>query len=410
MIKKTSLLMVFVLLSISLLAGCQTDDKPNKKKDVTITIFQSKVEISEQLEELAKEYSDMTDGVKVEVWGTTGDDFYTQLQAKLTAGQGPTILSAGVGTEVENIGDYLYDLSNQDYIQYIAPGMEIRYNDKVVGIPYGAEGFGLVYNADLVSPSDVTDLSSFENTVKDIKGQGVQPISLSSESYFLIAHILNVPFALQADPQGFIAGLTDGTSKMSDDSIFKEWAAFMEVIRSEGTSALEVTYDIQTGDFATGKTAMIHQGNWCYGMFKDYDVTFDMGILPLPVKGNDKISVGIPNSWAINNQASEDEINAALDFFNWLFTSEKGHSYIVDKFGFIPAMTNIKTTTLDPLGKAVAEYTANGKTLPWMFGYWPASIVNNDFLPATQKFFIDESMTGEQFLAELDKAWENASK
>ncbi len=36
----------------------------------------------------------------------------------------------------------------------------------------------------------------------------------------------------------------------------------MEVIRSEGSNALEVTYDTQTGDFATGKTAMIHQGNW----------------------------------------------------------------------------------------------------------------------------------------------------
>ncbi len=91
-------------------------------------------------------------------------------------------------------------------------------------------------------------------------------------------------------------------------------------------------------------------------------------------------------------------------------TSEKGISYIVDEFGFIPAMTNMKTDTLDPLGKEVARYTAEGKTLPWMFSLWPAGVITNDFAPATQKFFADENMTGSQFLETLDAAWENANK
>ncbi|GKX29795.1 ABC transporter substrate-binding protein [Vallitalea longa] len=423
MLKKISVILVSILIISTIAVGCKSESASDtqstdttqttgsKVKDVTITIFQSKVEITEQLEKLAKEYSDMTDGVEVEVWGTTGDDYMTQLQTKLGAGQGPTILSAGVGTEAEDLSDYLYDLSNEEYVKYIAPGMEVRSKDgKLIGIPYGAEGFGFVYNKSLVDASKITDYDSFSNTLKELKESDVQAVSLTKEAYFLIAHILNVPFALQDDPEAFVEELTNGTKKMTGNPIFEEWAKFMEIIKSEGVNPLEINYDTQTGDFATGKTAMIHQGNWAYGMFDSYDIDFDMGILSMPVNGNDKISVGIPNSWGINASASEDEIKAALEFLDWLFTSEKGQSYIVDKFGFIPAMTNMKTDTLDPLGKEVAEYTASGKTLPWVFNIWPAGIVNNDFVPATQKFFSNEKMTGNEFLQELDKAWENATK
>lgn len=417
MFKKISVILVSILIIATMAVGCKsssnkssTTDK-KKVKDVTITLFQSKVEITEQLEELAKEYSEMTEGVNVEVWGTTGDDYITQLQTKLGAEQGPTILSVGVGTQAEDLSDYLYDLSNEEYVKYIAKGMEVKSKDgRLIGIPYGAEGFGFVYNKDLVDADEVKDYESFANTMKEIKESGVAPISLSKEAYFLIAHVLNVPFALQDDPEGFVEELTNGTKKMTGNPIFEEWAKFMEVIKSEGTNPLEINYDTQTGDFATKKTAIIHQGNWAYSMFTSYDVDFDMGIMPMPINGNEKISVGIPNSWGINANASDKEIKAALDFFNWLFTSEKGQSYIVDKFGFIPAMTNMKTDTLDPLGKEVAEYTASGKTLPWIFNIWPSGIINNDFVPAAQKFFAQEDMTGEELLQELDNAWENATK
>jgi len=411
-LKKIRLLLVLVLVLSTMVVGCKSSEKENttsKKDDVTITLFQSKVEITEQLEKLAKEYSEMTDGVTLEVWGAPGGGYHTQLQAKLVNGQGPTIMSA-IGKDAEVISDYLYDLSNEDFVKYIAPGTAVMNGEKLIGVPYGVEGYGFVYNSSLVNPDEVTDLASFETKLNELKDSGVQSISLSSESYFLIGHILNIPFALQDDPAAFVEGLNDKTKTMSGDPLFEEWAKFMEVIRKDGTKPLEIKYDVQTGDFATGKTAMIHQGNWCYGMFKDYDVNFDMSILPMPVNGNDKISVGIPNAWAINAGASEEEIKAATDFFNWLFTSEKGQEYIIDEFGFIPAMTNMKTESLDPLGKAIAEYTADGKTLPWVFKSWPSGIVKNDFLSVAQKFFADENMNGSDLLAELDKAWANATK
>src|SRR5690554_5046419 len=94
----TVLLSVFLLMSL-LLTGCGKDEKetggdakdpkPTKTTDSSqkedgdnaaskIVIFQSKVEITDQLEAAAKAYTEES-GVEVEVWGTTGDDYLQQL-------------------------------------------------------------------------------------------------------------------------------------------------------------------------------------------------------------------------------------------------------------------------------------------------------------------------------------------
>lgn len=70
------------LLFLGACSGGKDDEKGGSDKNgeetvSKITIFQSKVEISEQLEALAKEYEKET-GVEVEVWGTTGDDYFQQ--------------------------------------------------------------------------------------------------------------------------------------------------------------------------------------------------------------------------------------------------------------------------------------------------------------------------------------------
>lgn len=378
------------------------------KQMAKITLFQSKVEIAESLEELVEKYHEET-GNEVEVWGSAGDNYITQLQAKLAAEEGPTIFSVARGSETEKFKSYLYDMSNEEIVQHIAPGMALEVDGKVVGIPMGVEGFGLVYNKELVDPADVTDLESFTALMKKFREQGLNGLSLSQEAYFLIGHIINTPFALQDDPQGFIEKLNNGEVKMAETAEFQEFAKFLEVIREYSVNPMEVTYDTQMGDFATGKTAMVHQGNWSYTMLEDYG-EMDIGMIPFPLMGNDKLAVDIPGGFVINNDASEEEIEAANYFLNWLFTSETGQHYILNEFKFIPAMTNFEVEGLDPLSQAVYDATVNGQTIPWAFAYFPQGIIVNDLAPAASEFFLNEEMTGEEFLQNLDAIWANAAK
>ncbi|MBB6730480.1 sugar ABC transporter substrate-binding protein [Cohnella zeiphila] len=381
---------------------------PEKMKK--ISLFQSKVEIAEPLEALAKTYQKET-GNEVEVWGSAGDAYATQLQAKLAAGEGPTIFSVATGEEADKFKSYYADLSNEPYVKDIAPDMALKDGDKVVGVPYGVEGFGLVYNKSLVDPKDVTDLDSFTKTLEKLKADGKAGLSLSQEAYFLIGHIINTPFALQSDPQGFIDKLNKGEVKMADTKEFQEFAKFMEAIRADTPNPMEVKYDSQMGDFATGKTAMVHQGNWSYSMLADYgDLGFDVGMMPLPLAGNDKIAVGVASNWVVNAKADPDEIKAANAFLNWLFTSDSGKNAIVNEFKFIPAMTNIEASNLDPLSQIVYEATKSGNTIPWAMNYFPQGIIVNDLAPAAQEFFMNKNMTGEQFLQNLDAAWAKGAK
>jgi len=378
------------------------------EKQAKVSLFQSKVEIAEALEELANKYKEET-GNEVEVWGSAGDAYITQLQAKLAAKEGPTIFSIASGAEAEKFKSYYYDMSNESYVKNIAPNMALEVDGKVVGVPIGVEGFGLVYNKSLVDPKDVTDLASFTSKMESLKAEGINGLSLSQEAYFLIGHILNTPFALQADPIDFINKLNNGEVKMADTKEFQEFAKFMEVIRQNSVNPMEVTYDTQMGDFATGKTAMVHQGNWSYGMLADYG-DLDIGMMALPIAGNNKLSVDIPGGWVINNGAKPEEIKAANAFLDWLYNSETGKDTIVNKFKFIPAMTNIEADGLDPLSQAVFEATKSGNTIPWAMNYFPQGIIVNDLTPVTSEFFLDNGMTGEQYLKNLDDAWAKAAK
>ncbi|QQO08479.1 ABC transporter substrate-binding protein [Breznakiella homolactica] len=402
------------ILALSAFTGCGNSGSSSSGKkagsNVTVQIFQSKVEIVDQLEAMAKEYTELT-GVKVEVLGASGDNYMDTLVGKLTSGQGPTIFNVSPGGRLERLHSYLYDLSGQPYISDIADNQALVYDGKILGVPYSVEGYGLIYNKKLVDPSRMTDFNSFRSYAASLKASGVDPVQMSDKAYFLVGHILNVPFAMQDNYLDYIAKLNKGEVKMAATPEFQEWARFMEVIRANTANPMGVTYDDQIANFATGKTAMIHQGNWVWGMFADYGVTFDMSIAPLPLMGNDKLSVGMPNAWCINKDRSQEEITEALKFFEWFFTSERGHHYIANEFNFIPALKSVPVSGLDPLSTVVHEYTRSGKTLPWTYRDWPEGLINTHILPTAQKFFSDTSMTGQRFLEELDKAWvEGAAK
>ncbi|MCR8657079.1 sugar ABC transporter substrate-binding protein [Paenibacillus endoradicis] len=389
-------------------SGSEKNGGADTEKLAKISLFQSKVEIAQALEDLADKYKAET-GNEVEVWGSAGDSYITQLQTKLAANEGPTIFSVQPGAEAEKFASYYYDMSNEEYVKYISPNMALEIDSKVVGVPTGVEGFGLVYNKALVDPSKITDVASLTAALEQLKADGVNGLSLSQEAYFLIGHIINTPFALQTDPVAFIQQLNKGEVKMSDTAEFQEFAQVMKMIRDNSINPMEVTYDVQMGDFASGKTAIVHQGNWSYSMLAEYD-DIEAGMMALPIAGNKKIAVDIPAAWVVNNTASTEQIAAANAFINWLYTSETGKNTIVNEFGFIPAVTTIEATGLDPLSQEVFEATQSGETIPWALNYFPQGIIINDLAPVTSEFFLDSGMTPEQYLEKLDKVWANATK
>lgn len=400
--KKITIVLLIAVLSVSLFAAGGSEKKADTAK---IIIFQSKVEITDALARAAQDFSTET-GIRVEIWESTGDDYRAQLRLKLAGDEVPTIFSVSKGAEADMFKAYLADIGTGEVQRYIADSMALKMDGKSVGIPFGVEGFGLVVDNDMVKASDLVSQQAFFDAIRTLSTKGVNPLGLSQESYFLIGHLLNTPFAVMDDPQAFLAEYEKGGVRLADQKEFQAFAQLMELIRRYCINPMEINYDRSCGDFATGKTAMIHQGNWCYGMFKDYAPSFAMGLKGVPLLGNQRLSVSVPYYWVINSQVPAAQREAAVKFLDWLYTSEKGMSYIVDQFGFVPATSNIPTDSLDPLSADVAKAAGSGNTLPWTFNDWPMNIIDTDFAPITQRFFTTPSMSGIDFVNRLDDAYQ----
>ncbi len=159
-------------------SGNNTDSGNNSggEKEGKITIFQSKTEIMSELNALAKAFTAET-GIEVEVWETTGDSYYSDLKTGLSTESGATIFSLQPGAESTEMSDYLEDLSGLSFIDKIGEGMADVIDGKTVGIPYTVEGFGMVYNSNLIDVSELTDTDELIAFLKSCKSSGI-PTSL----------------------------------------------------------------------------------------------------------------------------------------------------------------------------------------------------------------------------------------
>ena len=414
--KIVSLVLATVLSASIVLGGCGSNggsDASNTegasgKSSGKITIFQQKTEIYDQLKELAVDYEKET-GVEVEVWQISGDDYYQNLKTYMSSESGPTVFSLSSSTEIAEMSAYLEDLSDLSFLDKINDDLIAKSDDKTVGVPMTAEGFGLVYNKNLISEDQINTTDALVQTIKDATADGETGLGLSQEAYFLIGQILNTPFALQDDPAQFCQDVYDGKVNIADVKEFQELGQIFEAIKENQKNPLEVSYDDNCGDFATGKTEMIHQGNWCYSLFSSYDVDFDMGIAPLPIAGNKSIAVGVPSVWCVNTDASDSDKQLAKDFLNWLYTSETGADYLTNKFGFIPVVDGMEADNLDPLSQAVSDAIAEGNIIPWTFNEeWPAGIITTYLVQNAEEYFSSD-MTTDEFLKALNDSFVTAA-
>ncbi len=73
----------------------------------------------------------------------------------------------------------------------------------------------------------------------------------------------------------------------------------------------------------------------------------NLGMLPIYIgvegEENQGLCTGTENYWCVNNKASEEDIQATLDFMNWCVTSDEGREGNGSRMGFtIPFKMNLE--------------------------------------------------------------------
>jgi raffinose/stachyose/melibiose transport system substrate-binding protein len=424
--KRLLLTCLSLLFIFGIMAGCSsgstsgTDDKEGTKdsgeETVTLNLFQFKVEIADQLQEMIKEFEAEHPNIKVKLETVGGGaDYGAALKAKFASGEQPDIFNNGGFKELELWKEHLADLSSEPWVEHLLPIGKVPMTDtdgKLYGMPVNLEGYGFVYNKDLFEkagikepPANITEL---KNAAKKLKDSGITPFSAGYGEWWVIGqHLLNIPFAQQEDPVAFIEGLYDGTEKFTDNEQFKQ---FKEVLDTEinygNENPLTTDYNTQVTQFAAGQTAMLQQGNWTENMIYEVDPDMNMGFLPIPISDDenaDRLPVGVPNNWVLNKNS--ENLDEAKMFLEWMVSSDTGKRYLTEEFAFIPAFDNIEASGLGDLGQSILEYSKEDKTIPWTWFRWPDG-ANKEFAAAIQEYAAGK-IDYDTLLERFQKTWDN---
>jgi raffinose/stachyose/melibiose transport system substrate-binding protein len=422
--KRILLLFTSLILVFGIIAGCSSKESSSgggsdsKSGDdvVTLNLFQFKVEIADQLQEMIKEFEAEHPNIKVKLETVGGGaDYGAALKAKFASGEEPDIFNNGGFKELELWQEKLADLSGEPWVEHVLPIGKVPMtaeDGKLYGMPVNLEGYGFVYNKDLFEKAGIKEapktIDELKDASKKLEKAGITPFSAGYGEWWVIGqHLLNIPFAQQDDPDAFIAGLYDGSEKITGNEKFKQ---FKEVLDTElkyaNDNPLTTDYNTQVTLFASGETAMLQQGNWTENMITEINPEINMGFLPIPISNDESansLPVGVPNNWVLNKNS--EHLEEAKTFLNWMVSSETGKRYITEEFAFIPAFDNIEPAGLGDLGTSILDYSKDEKTIPWTWFKWPDG-ANKEFAAAIQEYAAGK-IDYDTLLERFQKSWDN---
>jgi raffinose/stachyose/melibiose transport system substrate-binding protein len=392
-------------------------------KQVTIKMFQFKVEIAEQLAALIEEYEKEHPNVRIEVETVGGGaDYGAALKAKFNSNDKPDIFNNGGFNELDLWIEHLEDLTDEPWVRYLVDAAKppMTKDGRLYGMPLNLEGYGYIYNKDLFAQAGITEtpktLDELRAAAQKLKDAGITPfVNGYAEWWVLGNHFVNIPFAQQEDPEAFVKGLSDGTAKITGNPVFGQWVDLLDLTLEFGQpNPLQTDYNTQVSEFAVGNAAMTQQGNWTQVAISQTNPEINIGFLPMPINNDaeamDKLPVGVPSNWVVNKNSPVKE--EAKAFLNWMVTSEIGQRYITEEFKFIPAFTNIQAdeSVLGQLAADIIRYSQAGKTLTWNWFKFPSGEATSHKFADVMQAYIGGQINRDQLLERMQTAWEELSK
>ena len=375
-------------MSVMLLAGCGGssggEETGNTGSTDGITVFNSKMEIQDQLLEMAKKYEEET-GVHVEVYYSS--DTVSAHLATRYASDNPYTLSMVDAKDIYSLAEeHAADLSDEDWVKDTEYAIDI--GGKTYGFPVCVEARGIIYNADAIEkitgkkfdPEQYKTLKAFRGLIEELKKGGMEtPTGVMKEDWSLGAHYLAQVYEEQEDPDAFLMDLSKNKVKLMKNEKFNSLMDTFDVLKDNNyarESAISAEREISEKKLAEGEIAFMFGGNWDWSQINQFDYTENMGIMPVPQDMddgmNEKLVGGGSKYFFIDSSANttDEQRQQAKDFLNWLVYNENGQSFLVNDCALVPAFSNIKLPISDPLGASVSKYTNAGKLIP-NYNYLP---------------------------------------
>lgn len=339
---------------------------------------------------LAAQYTEKT-GVPVTVVTAASGTYSETLTAEMDKGaSAPTLFQCGNKAGLDTWGDFCYDFTGTDvYKQMTTNDFNLfKDNGEVAAIGYCYECFGIIVNTALLekaghSLSEITDFASLKAVVEDIHANastlGFDAFTSSgldgSSSWRFSGHLANMPLFYEFRDDGVTAQPASITGKYMEN--FKNiWDLYINNSATAPSQLATATGDQAEAEFGQGKAVFYQNGSW---EFSNLTTKFAMSpdsLAMIPIycgvdgETNAGLCAGTENMWAVNSKAAPEDIQATLDFLNWVVTSDEGTKMMAEQFGPIP-FKNAKETS-NVFFNDANKYLADGKyVVTWAFNFTP---------------------------------------
>ena len=390
--------MLVAAMATGMVAGCgSSSDSKSDKKDAKGKVYylNFKPEQDEQWQDLAKEYTKET-GVDVTVLTAASGEYEKTLKSEMAKSNAPTLFQVNGPVGLASWKDYCYDLKDSDVAkQLTSDDFALMDGDKMSGIAYVIESYGIIYNKELLkkagySADDITNFDSFKKVVEDITANkdklGFSAFTSAgmdgSSDWRFKTHLANLPIYYEYKDEGI--NNTDAIKGTYLDNYRQIWDLYINNATCKPTELSTKTADDATADFVTGDAVFYQNGTWEYDALKKSISDDDMQMIPIycGVDGEEKAGLcsGTENCWAVNAKASKADQKATLDFMKWLVTSDEGTKVMAEQFGAIPYKKAADSGNVF-LKNANDLFDAGNYNVDWTFNYtpnvdeWRASLV-----------------------------------
>ena len=366
------------------------EDTPAEPASGSVYYLNFKPEADEAWQKLAAAYTEQT-GVPVKVVTAASGTYDTTLAAELDKSSAPTLFQCGNQGAINSYGDYCYPLDGTAIMdQMTTDAFNLKGEDgQTLSIGYCYEAFGIIVNKALLekaghSIDEITDFASLKAVADDIHARaeelGFDAFSSAgldgSSSWRFSGHLANMPLFYEFRDDNVTEQPATITGAYLEN--FKNiWDLYTTDTATTGAALATATGDESEAEFGEGKAAFYQNGTWEYsnltgtfGMNPD-----DLAMIPIycGVEGEEKagLCAGTENCWAINNESSEEDIQATINFLVWVVTSDEGTTMLAEEFGPCPFKDAKEPENV--FFQNANKYTAEGNyVVTWAFNWTPA--------------------------------------
>ncbi len=383
---------------------------------VEIYFLNFKPEIATVYEEIAKAYEAAT-GVKVNVMTAASGTYEQTLRSEVAKADAPTIFQINGPVGLTSWKDYCLDLSGTAFYEMLSDkSLAVKDGDKVCGIPYVVEGYGIIYNNAIMnkyfasankataftSMDEVNNFAALKLVVEDMTALkdelGIQGVFASTsmaagEQWRWQTHLLNLPLFYEFSDMGgdtVLSGLAANEIGFTYGGNYKN---IFDLYTNNSVTAKGLlsnkTVNDSMAEFALGQCAMVQNGNWgasqILGVAGNTVANEDIKFMPIytGVEGEETqgLCIGTENYLCINSQVSPEKQQASIDFLVWLYSSEEGKAYVKNDLMFLAPFNTFEDDEKpeDPLSKEVLRWMEKEgvNSVQWTFAAFPSEEFKN---------------------------------